>query len=70
MDIESFTITLGLGLLSGILLGIFGKQLFQSLKKLLFRIYATPKHLRKYQPEAAKFRNKHLVISESDRIEP
>lgn len=54
MDIDSFTITLGLGLLSGFLLGLFSRLALHKVRRLLFRIYATPKHLRSYNPAAFK----------------
>lgn len=49
MDIESFTLTLALGLLSGLLLGVFGREIFRATAAVFLRIYSTPKYLQPYR---------------------
>ncbi|GAB3379033.1 hypothetical protein NCG89_15480 [Spongiibacter taiwanensis] len=50
MDIESFATTLSAGLLIGFLLGLYSRLAYRKVRELLFRVYATPKHLRPFEP--------------------
>ena len=49
MDIENFTLTLALGLLSGLLIGIFGREILRVLGAMFMRVYGTPRYLRPYR---------------------
>lgn len=58
MDIESFVFTLVVGLLSGVMLGVFGREIFSAFATAVRRIYGKPRYLRAYRKPYGELHHK------------